>query len=171
MEIAKAGGLRAVVLEARARIGGRLLTSLPDGLPCPPGPFDLGGAWLTGLDGNPLVPLCDELGVRMRSAGRAPQESDVVEAPSDAFYISTGERISQEDIDKAEDGLPRLYTRIRSEFSAPDRSLADAIALLRAKAEKEGDPIDKFTFHLLESNTELNEGASTREASNQVFTR
>jgi monoamine oxidase len=52
-------GRAVTVLEARDRIGGRVLTSdLWPGLP-----VDLGASWIHGVRGNPLTALADRLGV------------------------------------------------------------------------------------------------------------
>ncbi len=51
-------GLDVTVLEARERIGGRTHTDHSLG-----GSVDLGAAWIHGIDGNPLTPLAQKLGV------------------------------------------------------------------------------------------------------------
>ena len=52
-------GLDVTVFEARNRIGGRIWTDSRLGTP-----LDLGASWLHGDDGNPLVPLAQEQGMR-----------------------------------------------------------------------------------------------------------
>jgi len=52
-------GLRVTVLEARERIGGRVWTDTSLGVP-----IDLGAAWIHGTDGNPIVTLAAEAGVK-----------------------------------------------------------------------------------------------------------
>lgn len=54
-------GYDVTVLEARRRIGGRILTDRSLGLP-----LDLGASWIHGTRGNPLTDLADELGVQTR---------------------------------------------------------------------------------------------------------
>ncbi|MEM6704677.1 MAG: FAD-dependent oxidoreductase [Acidobacteriota bacterium] len=51
-------GVGVTVLEARDRIGGRVLTADALGTP-----VDLGATWIHGPDGNPLSALADELGM------------------------------------------------------------------------------------------------------------
>ncbi|MEM7117902.1 MAG: FAD-dependent oxidoreductase [Chloroflexota bacterium] len=51
-------GLDVVLLEARNRIGGRTHTDHSLGAP-----IDLGAAWVHGIDGNPLTPIAQQLGV------------------------------------------------------------------------------------------------------------
>jgi len=48
------------VLEARARIGGRVWTDDSMGVP-----IDLGGSWIHGADDNPLSDWCAELGIEL----------------------------------------------------------------------------------------------------------
>lgn len=51
-------GFAVTVLEARARLGGRVWTDSALGAP-----LDLGGSWVHGVEGNPLTLWCDKLGV------------------------------------------------------------------------------------------------------------
>lgn len=52
------GGQRALVLEARDRIGGRTWTDSSLGVP-----VDLGASWIHGVDGNPLWALAPRFGI------------------------------------------------------------------------------------------------------------
>lgn len=52
-------GYDVTVLEARRRIGGRVLTDRSLGMP-----LDLGASWIHGTDGNPLTGLADAQGLR-----------------------------------------------------------------------------------------------------------
>lgn len=52
-------GHRVTILEARGRLGGRVVTSDAVGVP-----IDLGAAWIHGDDGNPLTKLAEEAGAR-----------------------------------------------------------------------------------------------------------
>jgi monoamine oxidase len=60
-------GRRVLVLEAQNRIGGRGLTDETFGVP-----LDDGGAWLHGINGNPLVDIADDRGFQ-----RIPTHMDV----------------------------------------------------------------------------------------------
>ena len=63
-------GLAVTVLEARARLGGRVWTDSSLGAP-----LDLGGSWVHGVDGNPLTLWCEKVGV------------DLVESQGDRLLI------------------------------------------------------------------------------------
>ncbi len=52
-------GREVIVLEARDRIGGRVLTDRSLGAP-----LDLGASWIHGVDGNPLTALADQVGAQ-----------------------------------------------------------------------------------------------------------
>lgn len=56
--ILRDSGCTVTVLEARARLGGRLWTDTRLGAPC-----DLGASWVHGADTNPLARLCAAAGV------------------------------------------------------------------------------------------------------------
>lgn len=51
-------GFRVTVVEARNRIGGRILTDRSLGIP-----VDLGASWIHGVDGNPISELSDQFGI------------------------------------------------------------------------------------------------------------
>ena len=62
------GGVDCVVLEARARIGGRLHTIDLAG-----SPVDMGGSWIHHPVGNPLRAFADQVGVPCRSGDPLPE--------------------------------------------------------------------------------------------------
>jgi hypothetical protein len=62
----RAFGHRPVVLEAQARVGGRVLTGEMGGAR-----VDLGAMLLVGTVGNPLVALCEQLGLRLHTLDRS----------------------------------------------------------------------------------------------------
>lgn len=59
-------GVDVIVLEARARIGGRAHISKKLGVA-----VDLGASWIEGLDGNPVAELADELNIETRVTGES----------------------------------------------------------------------------------------------------
>src|SRR5271166_1644321 len=64
----EAGAVSVLVLEARARVGGRVHTISPTGFP-----LDRGAEWLHSADRNPLSPIAQRLGFsvhRRRRNGR-----------------------------------------------------------------------------------------------------
>jgi monoamine oxidase len=88
-----AARLDVLVVEARARIGGRAWT-LSEGQPCP---LDLGCGWLHSADVNPWVKIAEELGFtidkspppwarRSREIGFAPGEYEEFSRASELFW-------------------------------------------------------------------------------------
>eukprot|EP00741_Cyanophora_paradoxa_P009515 tig00001497_g9215.t1 len=69
-----------VVLEARDRIGGRVLTATLPGAGGAPAPCDLGASWIHGEEGNPMVQLAKEAGATLHYSKEAPEESAVYDA-------------------------------------------------------------------------------------------
>jgi monoamine oxidase len=71
-------GFAVVVYEARDRIGGRVHTDTSLGVP-----VDLGGSWIDGVDGNPMMAIADSI-----NAPRVPTDYD-----STVTYDVEGKRI------------------------------------------------------------------------------
>jgi len=90
--LAEAAGVSVLVLEARARAGGRTWTVEKNGLP-----LDLGGEWLHSADRNVLAPLAEEHGfelyhrrpdwtTRLRNSGATLAEEQEWIADREAHY-------------------------------------------------------------------------------------
>ena len=60
-EVLVANGRRVIVLEARDRLGGRILTDRSWGVP-----VDLGASWIHGVTDNPIAALAEAAGVQIR---------------------------------------------------------------------------------------------------------
>lgn len=104
-----------------------------------------------------------------KAADDALSENTAQEGDLEAFYLPTMSKFSDEEVEAANSTAAKLYSRIRTEFGAPDRSLADAIQLLREKARQQGEDIDDLSLYLVRSNTELNEGAPMSQMSSEKF--
>ncbi|KAI9014211.1 amine oxidase [Hyaloraphidium curvatum] len=172
---------KVIVVEARNRVGGRLLNSSAADFPVPPGPFDMGGAWVTGLRGNPLLPLMKELGIEMRKEGKRAGDEGAGKADgeigkhedegraSEGFLVPGFERIPGEEMERAEEAAGAYAERIRAEFGAPGRTLQEAWDMLRAKLEAEGSaPSDAATM-LFRMSAELNEGGYLSQMASDGF--
>ncbi len=77
------GGLSLLVLEARARVGGRVHTIAPTGFA-----LDRGAEWLHSADRNPLSPIARELGFRVHRrppewTSRLSRSGETAEAEAD----------------------------------------------------------------------------------------
>jgi polyamine oxidase len=124
-------GVECVVLEARARVGGRLHTV--DVAGCP---VDLGGSWLHHPSGNPLRRFAREAGVECRPGDPLPTLS--------AFDIPTRRWLAAEDIEKdlAGDlgGFVPALEELRRRLG-PGASAADGIEAFLATTGLAGDSL------------------------------
>jgi monoamine oxidase len=108
------GGMDVTVLEARDRIGGRTWTNTSLGVP-----IDLGGAWIHGTEGNPLVELADQVGAR-----RVETDFDKVVLFRDGGEISP--RDTETTLDRWQEIAGELVT-LGGDAGA-DESVADGLA-------------------------------------------
>ena len=105
-------GVEVTVLEARDRIGGRTFTEKVGGAT-----VDLGGAWIHGINDNPIVDLADANGLTF--------ERDKAEEQGFLYDESTDERVSWSAYGTAINGFGDDLVSLRR--SLPDSaSIADA---------------------------------------------
>ncbi len=109
-------GLKATVLEARNRLGGRVWTDTSWGLP-----LDLGASWIHGVEDNPLSKLADKI-----DAPRIVTDYDSYSARN-----ASGERVKLRDISDDFDDI----SMIEHEYAAD-------IGDLSKFAQMEGDEFD-----------------------------
>ena len=108
-------GVRVTVLEARDRVGGRILTSRA----WPDVPVDLGASWIHGVHGNPLTRLARRAGAR---SVRTSYDSSVA-------YDHRGRRLTRADEQRLEQWRRRIFRLIRRhQDDANDRSLWDTVS-------------------------------------------
>lgn len=107
-------GLRVTVLEARERIGGRVWTDTSLGVP-----IDLGAAWIHGTDGNPIVALAAEAGVKT-------VETDFY----NVVLYDAGGTVDAEGVQAAFGAWDEIAAEIQalSEQAGDNASLADGLA-------------------------------------------
>ena len=121
--LAAAHGVSVLVLEARARAGGRAWTVEKDGLP-----LDLGGEWLHSADRNALARLAEAHGfvlyrrrpdwtTRLRNSGAAADEEGDWVAEREAHYWAI-HRAAQEAEDRAASTVLRPGGRWNALFDA-----------------------------------------------------
>lgn len=110
-----AAGVETIVLEARARIGGRVLTDRR----WPGQPVELGATWIHGVSGNPVTALAREAGARRV-------------ATSDEASVAYGPDGSAIDIDADVSRVGALIEEAREVAGGLDNdiSLKDAIEAL-----------------------------------------
>jgi monoamine oxidase len=120
-----AAGLSVIVVEARARIGGRILTdrSRPDR------PLDLGASWIHDYDGNPITALAKEVGARIVVTN---YDDQVVFGPGGKRLPASVRKAYLRRYDALLAALAALI-RERKRAGQPDVSLADGIATVLAR--------------------------------------
>lgn len=85
-----------IVLEARARVGGRVFTDTGF-----QGCVDLGGSIITGLEGNPITTIVKQLGVKLHPLGATCPIFDHEGKPVDADIDSKVEQMYNSFLDQA----------------------------------------------------------------------
>ena len=124
-------GANVVILEARDRVGGRIMTSEL----WPAAPVDLGASWIHGADGNPVYDEAVALGIdtAVFDVGSADGQGSFV------LYSPNGTRL---DADSAEQRLDAVLERLERLPAPPEVSLAAGVdelpAPMRAAARESG---------------------------------
>lgn len=116
-------GLSIVVLEARARVGGRIWTSEA----WPDVPVDLGASWIHGTDGNPVYQFAREKGI----ATTVFDVGSFDGAGTSVLYAGSGRRLGEREQERADDELASAVRLLEDEAEAP---AADEVSLRQAMA-------------------------------------
>lgn len=117
-------GANVVILEARDRVGGRIMTSDL----WPAAPVDLGASWIHGTDGNPVYDEAVTLGIdtAVFDVGSTDGTGSAV------LYAPNGTRL---DADSAEQRLNAVLERLESMPAPPEVSLAAGVEKLPARTQ------------------------------------
>ncbi len=112
-------GEDVLVLEARDRVGGRVVTDRRYGLAT-----DLGASWIHGITDSPVAAAAEAFGMRMVEftvGGYQPDSRPI------AYYGPDGERLEDADAQSFVDDIHTVDTTLRDviESSAPDASYRD----------------------------------------------
>lgn len=112
-------GEDVLVLEARDRVGGRVVTDRRYGLAT-----DLGASWIHGITDSPVAAAAEAFGMRMVEftvGGYQPDSRPI------AYYGPDGERLEDADAQSFVDDIHTVDTTLRDviENSAPDASYRD----------------------------------------------
>lgn len=108
-----AGVPSVIVLEARDRVGGRIVTERRDGVA-----YDLGASWIHGVIGNPMTRLADQLGVA-RVVTDYERKTD---------FDASGAEVSAALDDRPTDLLEAVLEAVAAAVEdGPDRSLAELV--------------------------------------------
>ena len=150
-------GIEVVVLEARARVGGRSFTQDIGGAP-----VDVGAAWVHGWTGNPVAELAEALGLGHRLHAYTPRR--IVDAVAGADVASAA-------YTAAEAQAELLYTRLAALRAAlgPTASLQDAIDRLVADLGLLGQAERLLRFVLEQMIIEVDYGGPTTRTSLAIF--
>jgi polyamine oxidase len=143
-----AEGLRTLTLEARDRIGGRVLTDRSRATP-----IDIGASWVHGPDGNPIARLLQEAGATLRRT-----DFDRIALYRDGRKI--GDRKSLED-------FHRFLARRKEEIDA-DEPLQQTLDLYLRRKRVEADR-EFLLRHLVSTDIETELGAELSDLSLHWF--
>ncbi|MEC7520754.1 MAG: FAD-dependent oxidoreductase [Myxococcota bacterium] len=140
-------GFDVTVLEARARIGGRVWTSDQLGVP-----LDLGASWIHGVDGNPITEMAAALELETR-----PTDYDTPE-----LWDVDGRRLARAEIDEIGSAFDALLEDVAeiAETLEQDRSIAWGI-----ERALEGESLDPAERRALAWRVETMEVALAADAS------
>lgn len=128
-------GIAVTVLEARARIGGRVWTDRTLGLP-----LDMGASWIHGTRGNPLSALADQANVARV----------VTDYDNHTVYDADGRELSDNEQEELEAWLEELLEEARAlGETRPTLSLGEAVAQrLRANDVTDEDDLRAIYYAL-----------------------
>lgn len=129
-------GVTVRVVEARARIGGRVWSDSRLGLP-----LDLGASWIHGVRGNPIAELADRYGL-----ATAPTDYD-----NNVLYHPSGEAVSDRAERALEDRFEAVMEIVAAQTAAAaaanaDRPLAEAIAQAAANLGLRDQPLRELDY-------------------------
>ncbi|MDP2119258.1 MAG: FAD-dependent oxidoreductase [Hoeflea sp.] len=142
-------GIATLVLEARARIGGRVWTSTS----WPGVPVDLGASWIHGTVGNPLTRLADAAGVPLRQTRWDPNP----------VFAPGGGRVNIDDAAERAEALIDT-ARARAEAREADISLGRAVEALPDWAGLDHE-MRRRVRHVVHAEIELDYAAGWQELS------
>mmetsp|Transcript_15434 Transcript_15434/g.26508 ORF Transcript_15434/g.26508 Transcript_15434/m.26508 type:complete len:643 (-) Transcript_15434:35-1963(-) len=129
-----------VVLEARSRPGGRVLTSTSFGHI-----VDLGPSWIHGIDGNPITDICEKLNLRLQFPAKNPEEQSAV-------YDYDGSKIPTGLIEATKEKMDVLleeHNRLVSTSDDDSLTLGDSLhALMESHNELDGLERRLLQYHL-----------------------
>jgi monoamine oxidase len=123
-------GRSFVVLEARARTGGRAFTDTSLGVP-----FDAGAQYIHWAERNPWKRIADDLGV--------PLQEDEWGSPP-LIYVN-GVRLSEAEVARRRGGYSRIWSAL-SLGSAADQSFADAVRDAPAEVVAAAGGVTRFSL-------------------------
>jgi polyamine oxidase len=139
-------GFKVVVLEARNRVGGRILTDHSLGFP-----LDLGASWIHGLHGNPLTDLAHKLKVPLRKTN----------FDSEKLFHSDGRPVPDAQHDRHAKDFRKLLGKIKKHRNLP--SVRAVLNLLLADKTISREQQDFYRYFA--ADIEITSGADLAELS------
>ena len=121
-----AAGVSVVILEARDRLGGRIVTDRSWGIP-----LDLGAGWVHGSDNNPLMGIVKQ----------SQSTPFVTEDDSVWVYNHRGKRISDRLLDEGEEQYENLLDDVLDLAEARGKDLSILDALMELDPDLLDDPL------------------------------
>ncbi len=118
-------GYRVIVLEARHRIGGRIWTDHSLG-----SPLDLGGAWIAGIDGNPLTKLAKSARMTMKATDW-----------NTSVLYARGKPLTDQQIDAADELFEAVLKQVETIKTAVNDDANLATAIDQASVELLGNDV------------------------------
>lgn len=136
-------GFKVVILEGRARPGGRVRTRKMSGEGNVVGAADLGGSVITGINGNPLGVLARQLGFPLHKV------RDIC-----PLYLPNGKTVDKEIDSRVETAFNKLLDRVcklrqvmMEEINCVDVSLGTALEAFRKVFNVADDPQEKMLMN------------------------
>ncbi len=141
-------GFTVIVLEARARTGGRIFTDRSLG-----SPMDMGASWIHGIDGNPLGSLAEEAGAFLFQTN---DNSLVV-------YDRNGNKVSDTSLTAYENAYANLISGINNTGTV-QKSVRQAVQDLNPSYL-----LDDMMVWQLTTNMEFNTGGAIEQLSSKYW--
>jgi len=147
-------GYRVTVLEARNRIGGRILTDRSLGVP-----VDLGAAWIQGIEENPITDLATRYKLAMHPSDRG----------NNVLYDTNGARVSNDDAEALDTAFTDLFNSAHDAADAAEGDITVDNGLNSALTGKLLDASQQQGFDWERSEIEIETGASLKMLSFKAY--
>lgn len=142
-------GHDVVVLEARARLGGRVWSDDRLGFP-----VDLGASWIMGYEANPLTPLAHAAGAEL-----VPTSYDEI------AVFHQGKRVADDVLEALAEGYGEIFSQIEKGASSLSSDISIAAAIKQALAGEDLSALERRGCDYMFANLGLDSAADMDELS------